>query len=67
MLVWFRVCFGQGEQTHFAVKQVAMNKIIFSPDVFLVELDIGGKNQRNSREIQQHPVKDAIQHVAFTN
>ena len=60
------VLYGQGEQTHFAVKQVAMNKIIFSPDVFLVELDIEGKKTKGIiREIQQHPVKDTIQHVDF--
>ncbi len=60
------VLYGQGEQTHFAVKQVAMNKIVFSPDVFLVELDIEGKKTKGIiREIQQHPVKDTIQHVDF--
>ena len=60
------VLYGQGEQTHFAVMQVAMNKIIFSPDVFLVELDIEGKKTKGIiREIQQHPVKDTIQHVDF--
>jgi large subunit ribosomal protein L25 len=37
------VLYGQGEQTHFAVKQVEMNKIIFSPDVYQVDLDIEGK------------------------
>ena len=60
------VLYGQGEQTHFSVKTVAMNKIVFSPDVFLVELDIEGKKTKGIiREIQQHPVKDTIQHVDF--
>ena len=60
------VLYGQGEQTHFAVKQVEMNKIIFSPDVYQVELDIEGKKSKGIvREIQQHPTKDTIQHVDF--
>jgi large subunit ribosomal protein L25 len=43
-----------------------MNKIIFSPDVFLVELDVEGKKTKAIiREVQQHPVKDTIQHVDF--
>ena len=60
------VLYGQGEQTHFSVKAVKMNKIIFSPDVFLVELDVDGKKTKAIiREVQQHPVKDTIQHVDF--
>ena len=60
------VLYGQGEQTHFAVKQVEMNKIIFSPDVYQVDLDIEGKKSKGIvREVQQHPTKDTIQHVDF--
>ena len=60
------VLYGQGEQTHFSVKTVEMNKLVFSPDVFLVELDIEGKKTKGIiREIQQHPVKDTVQHVDF--
>jgi large subunit ribosomal protein L25 len=36
-----------------------MNKIIFSPDVYQVDLDIEGKKSKGIvREIQQHPTKD---------
>ena len=60
------VLYGQGEQTHFSVKTVEMNKLVFSPDVFLVELDIEGKKTKGIiREVQQHPVKDTVQHVDF--
>jgi large subunit ribosomal protein L25 len=60
------VLYGQGEQTHFSVKQVEMNKIIFSPDVYQVDLDIEGKKSKGIvREVQQHPTKDTIQHVDF--
>ena len=34
------VLYGQGEQTHFAVKRNDIEKIVFSPDVFQVELEI---------------------------
>ena len=60
------VLYGQGEQTHFAVKQVAIEKIVFSPDVFQVELDLEGKKAKAIiRELQQHPTKDTVQHVDF--
>ncbi len=60
------VLYGQGEQTHFSVKRTAIDKIVFSPDVFQVALDIDGKKATGIiRELQQHPTKDTIQHVDF--
>ena len=60
------VLYGQGEQTHFSVKRTAIDKIVFSPDVFQVALDIEGKKALGIiRELQQHPTKDTIQHVDF--
>jgi len=60
------VLYGQGEQTHFSVKRVELNKIVFSPEVYQVELEIEGKKAVGIvREIQQHPVKDTIQHIDF--
>ena len=60
------VLYGQGEQTHFSVKQVDIEKIVYSPDVFQVELDIEGKKSRGIiQELQQHPTKGTIQHVDF--
>ena len=60
------VLYGQGEQTHFSVKRVELDKIIFSPEVYQVELDIEGKKATGIvREVQQHPVKDTLQHVDF--
>ena len=34
------VLYGAGEQTHFHVKQIDIQKIIFSPDVFQVEIEL---------------------------
>jgi large subunit ribosomal protein L25 len=60
------VLYGQGEQTHFAVKRNDINKIVFSPEVYLVELEIEGKKAKGIiRELQQHATKDTIQHVDF--
>ena len=60
------VLYCQGEQTHFSVKRTAIDKIVFSPDVFQVALDIEGKKALGIiRELQQHPTKDTIQHVDF--
>lgn len=60
------VLYGQGEQTHFAVKRNDIEKIVFSPEVYQVELDVEGKKAKAIiRELQQHPVKDTIQHVDF--
>lgn len=60
------VLYGQGEQTHFSVKQVAIEKIVFSPEVYQVELDIDGKKAKAViHDLQQHPTKDTIHHVDF--
>ena len=60
------VLYGTGEQTHFAVKRVDIEKIIFSPEVYRVEIDVEGKKATAIvREVQQHPVKGLIMHVDF--
>jgi large subunit ribosomal protein L25 len=60
------VLYGTGEQTHFAVKRVDLEKIIFSPEVYQVELNIEGKTASAIvRELQQHPMRGTIQHVDF--
>ncbi|MFM7856908.1 MAG: 50S ribosomal protein L25, partial [Flammeovirgaceae bacterium] len=58
------VLYGTGEQTHFAVKRVELEKIVFSQEVYHVELDVDGKKASAIiRELQQHPTKDTIMHV----
>jgi large subunit ribosomal protein L25 len=60
------VLYGSGEQTHFAVKLNDLEKIILSPEVYQVALDIEVKKAVGIiRELQQHPTKDTIQHVDF--
>ena len=60
------VLYGSGEQTHFSVRAVDMEKIIFSPDVYQIELDIDGtKKMAIIQEKQMHPVTDKARHVDF--
>ena len=60
------VVYGSGEQTHFSVKTIDIERIVYSPDVYKVELDIEGKKVNGViRELQQHPITGKIQHVDF--
>lgn len=60
------VLYGQGEQTHFSVRSVDMEKLIFSPDVYQIELDIDGtKKMAVIQDMQMHPVKDKPMHIDF--
>lgn len=60
------VLYGNGVQTHFSVESLAVGKIVYSPDVYQVELDIDGKKSRAViQELQQNPLTDRITHVDF--
>jgi large subunit ribosomal protein L25 len=60
------VLYGSGEQTHFSVRSIDMEKIIFSPDVYQIELDLDGtKKMAIIQEKQMHPVTDKPRHVDF--
>lgn len=60
------VLYGSGEQTHFSVRSVDIEKLIFSPDVYEIELDIEGKKANAIIQAKQmHPVKDTAQHIDF--
>ena len=58
------VLYGGQEQTHFTVEENSINKLVFNPDVFYIELDIAG-NKANCiiQDIQFHPVTDRIVHI----
>ncbi len=60
------VLYGGGEQVHFSVRSVDLEKVIFSPDVYQIELDIdGNKKMAIIQEKQMHPVTDKPHHVDF--
>ena len=50
--------------TDLVVKTDDVRKLLYTPDVFAIELDLNGEN-RNAvlREVQFHPVKDTILHI----
>ncbi|MCC8037368.1 MAG: 50S ribosomal protein L25/general stress protein Ctc [Bacteroidales bacterium] len=52
--------------TDLTVTQEDVRKLIYTPDIFAVELDYnGGKKMAVLKEIQFHPVKDTILHMDF--
>lgn len=54
------------EATHFVVKNSDVRNLIYSPEVFVVELSLGTENFKAIvKEIQFHPVTDAILHIDF--
>jgi large subunit ribosomal protein L25 len=60
------VLYGNGVQTHFSVNSIALGKVVYSPDVYQVELDINGtKTRAIIQELQQNPITDRITHVDF--
>ena len=58
---------GHGEENvNFVVKAGDVRKLIYTPEVFLVNLDFGkNKMQAILKDIQFHPVKDDILHIDF--
>lgn len=60
------VVYGSGNQTHFSVVQLDMERLVFTPHVSIVNLDIEGKKSKAIiQDIQFHPVTDKIHHVDF--
>ena len=52
--------------TNFTVTTDAVRKLIYSPEVFIVEHNIGGHQQTAMRkDLQLHPVTDEILHIDF--
>lgn len=52
--------------THFVVSEKEINKIYFTPHVYLVNINIDGvEHKAIVKEVQCHPVKDNVLHVDF--
>lgn len=50
--------------TDLAVTQEAVRKLVYTPEIFAVELDVNGqKRMAVLKDIQFHPVKDTILHI----
>lgn len=60
------VLYGAGENIHFTVSANDVRKLIYTPDVHAVALDIEGKKATAViKELQFHPVKDNLLHIDF--
>ena len=60
------VLYGNGENVHFHTHENSFKEIVYTPNAYLVKLDIGGKTfDAVLRDIQFHPVSDKIIHADF--
>jgi len=60
------VLYGGAETVHFTVTQDAVRKLIFTPEIFKVELTVEGKTYNAIiKDLQIHPVSDRVMHVDF--
>ena len=60
------VLYGGKEQIHFTIDEMAFSKIIFTPEVYLINLQLNGKEYSAIlQDIQYHPVNDKVLHADF--
>lgn len=60
------VMYGGAEILHFYAHENEFRHLVYSHDVFIVELDIeGDKRSAIMQELQFHPVTEKIQHIDF--
>lgn len=58
------VLYGGSETQHFVVKADDINKLIYTPNIYLIELDVEGKLIKAVlKEVQFHPVSDKTLHA----
>lgn len=57
---------GLPQATSFAVSEKEINKVVFTPHIYLVNVTIDGTEHKAVvKELQFHPVKDNVLHVDF--
>lgn len=60
------VLYGGAEPVHFSVKTPDVRHLVYTPHVYFVELNLDGKKQMAVlKDLQTHPVSDAILHMDF--
>lgn len=60
------VMYGGDEVTHLSLAETDLRNLIYTPDIFLIELDVDGKVRKCIlQDIQFHPVSDRVLHVDF--
>ena len=57
---------GQPEALAFAIPAAQLRKVVYSPDVYVVNLTIDGEAHKAvMKELQFHPTTDALLHIDF--
>jgi len=60
------VIYGGKENIHFTVNEVKFNKIINTPEVYFIDLEVdGAKFKSIIKAVQFHPVTDRVLHIDF--
>lgn len=58
--------YGNGRNVHFTCKEADLRKLVFTPEIFVVELNIDGQACKAIvQELQFHPISDRVLHVDF--
>jgi len=60
------VLYGGKENVHFCTEALKLRDLVYSPNVYTVNLDVDGEqHQAVMQDIQFHPVTDKILHIDF--
>ena len=60
------ILYGGGQEIAFTVDTKAVKPLIYTPNSYIVEIEINGKVEKAvMREVQFHPVKEQILHIDF--
>ena len=60
------VLYGQGTQVHFSARRIDVEKLVFTPEVYQVDLDVEGRTAKAIiKDIQQDNLNGQVRHVDF--
>ena len=60
------VIYGGGENVSFAIDEKSVKPLIYTPNSYIVELDIDGQKELAVlRDVQYHPIREQILHIDF--
>lgn len=60
------VLYGGDEQVHFHVSEIEAKKLYYTPNVYVINLEVDGKSTKAIiQDVQLHPVSDKVVHIDF--